>query len=394
MLQNKSFFNFCVFSLILVLTLTGCENKLLKRKNAGESENQAATSNQEQIAASVEARRSGVQKMSSCDEQYQALREYNKTDFSNCQLAVRSGEFEEKEPVKPRKQNNTVLIFDASGSMAGQVDGRSKLDIAKEAVSKYVDNLADTNVNLSVVVYGHKGNNSTSQKKNSCEGIEEVYYLGGVNSEVVKKKVAPLRATGWTPIAQSFLKAKEILSQYQGEQYNNSILLVSDGKETCDGNPIEIIKELQASGLKVTANVIGFDVGGEDERQLKNIAENGNGQYYSAKSALELEAAMQQHQAFMEKFDFKMKRFVEQLDDMVLIGNAYYECLTLLKQEEALMMLDIYADKIVSDGCAKQVEEKYYQHYDKTEKELTDKYNQSKREWQKNSQFQSASDKK
>jgi hypothetical protein len=302
-------------------------------------------------------------------------------------VEVRTGEFKESEPTKPQKQNNMVLIFDSSGSMAQMVGGKKKIDIAKEATWNFINKMNGSNINLSIIVYGHKGSNSPSQKALSCTGIDEVYYMNSIHAEVAKGKVNAFQPTGWTPIANSFKKAAEILSKYQGDAYNNSILLISDGKETCDGNPINVAKELKNSGMNVTANVIGFDVGGEDEKQLQEIAKNGAGEYFPAKSVADFELAMQKHEAFMAKFDYKMQRFTEQLDDAVLIGNTYFECLTRLKQQEALMMLDIYADKIVSDKCSGEVEKMYYTYYDDLKKTLDGKYEKGKKTWQDNSQF-------
>lgn len=321
----------------------------------------------------------------SCRNQYQAVIDYNKADFEDCSVGARTGNFEEKKVEK--KQINMIIIFDSSGSMAQKIDGRMKIDIAKEAAKKYIDQLSgDEALNLGMLVYGHKGSNSTSHKKISCEGIEEIYYMNKIYPSVAKSKIDSFGATGWTPIAQSLEKAAQMLAPYaDAEKYINTILLISDGKETCDGDPVAVAKKLNDSGLHVTANVIGFDVGGADERELQRIAENGGGEYFSVKIGADFDFAFQKHKAFMEKFDYQVGRLTEQLDDMISIGDKYFVCLMRLKKEEGLVMLDIYADKLVAPECAADAEKLYYERHDAIFKDLNEKYEGGKKQWREES---------
>jgi hypothetical protein len=277
----------------------------------------------------------------------------------------------------PQKKKNLVLIFDASGSMATKIDGKRKIDIAKEAAWKFIDQSTnEKNFSLSIIVYGHKGGNSTSQKALSCKGIEEIYYLGPVNAEVAKSKLNKFDATGWTPIAGSLKKAQEILSKYPDDE--NFILLVSDGKEMCDGDPVTTIKEIKNSGLNVKADVIGFDVGGADETQLKAIAEAGDGNYFSVSSAIDLENAFAKHKEMLNKADYKIGRVVEQLYDVSFVINNYNQCRVMLEKERAAMMLDIHASKLVGEKCESFADEQYMQRFEKYQKQIQDNYEKDK----------------
>lgn len=188
-------------------------------------------------------------------------------------------------------KSNTVLVFDSSGSMAARIGGKSKLDIAKESVGTFVDKLDTKTDNLSVVVYGHKGSSSQVGKLVSCQGIEEIYSMGTVNASLVKSKIATFSANGWTPIADSLEKAKDILLASNFPGVANSVILISDGEETCGGDPIKKARELCQSDIKVVTNVIGFNVAGSEEAQLKAVAEAGCGNYYSVNSQQELDGA-------------------------------------------------------------------------------------------------------
>ncbi len=57
-----------------------------------------------------------------------------------------------------------IIVFDASGSMAGDIDGRDKIDIAKEVISGIVPGIA-SEVELGLIAYGHR-------RKGDCDDIE------------------------------------------------------------------------------------------------------------------------------------------------------------------------------------------------------------------------------
>lgn len=308
---------------------------------------------------------------SSCQAVYEEVLKTNQHDFSECtQQAVRTGNFEEGKIIE--KINNLVIIFDSSGSMAAQLDGEAKIAIAKNAVKNYVDGLGnDKNIQLSIIVYGHKGSNSQSHKSVSCSGIEEIYYMGTVNPSVAKQKIDSFSATGWTPIAQSLHKAEDILEKnpVNGE---NFILLVSDGKETCDGDPISAVKKIRKSGMTVTANVIGFDVGGADEQQLKEIADAGGGDYFSVKNAQDFDLVFQKHENILKKAYYHVGRTVEQIYDISNIMLEYNECMAMLRREETAMMLDIHASKLVGEECTQYADAEYEKRRSDIQKALED----------------------
>lgn len=314
---------------------------------------------------------------SACHAAYEKVLGMNSFDFSECKKSViRTGKFEDGnvDPV----ENNLVIIFDASGSMAGQVEGRAKIDIAKDSVKKYIDKLGtDQSLNLSIVAYGHKGSNSAQHKGISCSGIEDIYYMGKVNAQIAKSKIDGLSSTGWTPIARSLDKAEQILKT-RPVNGKNFILLVSDGKETCDGDPIATVKRLNDSGLKITANVIGFDVGGEDEKQLKNIAEAGDGDYFSVKNAQEFDQVFQKHENILKKAHYRIGRTVEQIYDISNVVMRYNQCMTMLRREETAMMLDIHSSKLVGKNCEVYADKTYWERHGEIKGILEENFNSDK----------------
>ncbi|MGF7089306.1 hypothetical protein JOD24_003189 [Kroppenstedtia sanguinis] len=97
-------------------------------------------------------------------------------------------------------------------------------------------------------------------------------------------------ATGWTPLADAIKKSGEILKANADEKSKNVVYIVSDGLETCGGNPAKEAEALQKDGISATVNIIGFDVNNAEQQALKEVAEAGGGTFTSASSKSELES--------------------------------------------------------------------------------------------------------
>jgi len=319
-----------------------------------------------------------------CINEFNELYAVNKADLTQCSSAIRTGSFAGTDPTP--KENNVVLIFDASGSMAGKVADERKIDMAKKAVEDFVTQLSDTKVQVSVVVYGHKGDNTDANKKVSCAGIEELYTFGSADGAKMERTLKSFEPTGWTPIADALEKAYAILKPYNTDAYNNSIVLISDGIETCEGDPVAVVQSMQERGLSVTANVIGFDVDDEASEQLNAIAENGNGSYFSAASQSELDFALQKQIDFMKKFDYRMQRVSENLQDINTATELHFGCVKALEVERAKILLDIYADERVTKECAEQVDDMYSEKYEVLQQSLWNSFDAMVQEFKQKSQ--------
>ncbi len=185
-------------------------------------------------------------------------------------------------------QVNVQVLFDASGSMGAYIGSQTKMDLAKNAVKSFVSDLPE-NVNVSLRVYGHKGTGSDEDKALSCGSTEEVFPLGTYDADEFTDALSTFSPAGWTPLAGAIEAAEEDLSGQTGENVENIIYVVSDGIETCDGNPVEAAKNLNESEIQAVVNIIGFDVDDEGQRQLKQVAEAGQGKYSTVRSQQEFE---------------------------------------------------------------------------------------------------------
>lgn len=178
---------------------------------------------------------------------------------------------------------NMVFILDASGSMWGQVEGKAKMAIAKEVMADLIKDLPDK-MNVGLVAYGHR-------KKGDCNDVEELVALAPADKKALVSKVNAISPKGMTPITLSITKTVKPLKSKEGE---TTVVLVSDGKETCEGDPCALVKELKQSGVKFTMHVVGFDVTPEETKQLECIAKAGGGEYFAAKNAGEFKKAAEE----------------------------------------------------------------------------------------------------
>lgn len=149
----------------------------------------------------------------------------------------------EKTETEAKAPANVAVLLDASGSMAKRIDGVSKFNSAKKEISKFASSLPEgTQVKMSV--FGSEGNNKNSGKVQSCEAIRNVYGFQSFNEQSFLNSLNTIGPTGWTPIAKALNEAKSSFDQLdaKGEKV---VYLLTDGEETCGGNPIKTAKELQ-----------------------------------------------------------------------------------------------------------------------------------------------------
>lgn len=183
-------------------------------------------------------------------------------------------------PPAPRR---VLLMLDASGSMAGRQNGQTKLVIAQDALVDFATRL-EGDAQVALRVYGHRGGNREQDKAESCRASDLLQPFAPRDPAAFETAVRSFQPSGFTPIASSLDAAAHDFADGGANAQGNVIYLVSDGVETCDGDPVAAARALRASGIGVVVNVIGFDVDAAAERQLRSVADAGGGDYLSARS--------------------------------------------------------------------------------------------------------------
>ncbi len=144
---------------------------------------------------------------------------------------------------------DAILILDASGSMWGRVDGQTKISAARKAVDSILSKWKPSD-RLGLMAYGHR-------TKGDCRDIELVVPVGDFDAGKIRSAVRGLNPKGKTPMADSLRAAAQALRSSENKA---TVILVSDGIETCSPDPCAVAAELKKAGVNFTAHVIGFDV--------------------------------------------------------------------------------------------------------------------------------------
>lgn len=224
-----------------------------------------------------------------------------------------------KQEVEPGK---AIILLDASTSMLKNIQGKQKMVVAKTAAGRFANTIGMTH-EVSLIVYGHAGSETNAGKAESCSTIEEIYPMQKFDAKKFSETVNSVEAKGWTPIAGAIKTAREKMT---GTTDNVVLYIISDGAETCDGDPVAEAKAFASEKEGRKVNIIGFDVDTAGENSLKQIADAGNGEYISAKTIEDLNDSIKKtwvpsSQEIMSKSNSLLKHWGQMYDSMVEITN-------------------------------------------------------------------------
>jgi hypothetical protein len=179
------------------------------------------------------------------------------------------------------------IIMDASNSMTGLVGKETKIAAARRVLSQTINGLPDT-MRVGLRVYGHRF--ATDDYDNACGDTQLLAPIGPVNKAALVGLVNKIQTKGRTPLVLSVLEAIKDFEKIS----NGSIILVTDGIESCKGDIKSIAPAIKKAGLELEVNIVGFDIkeaGGRQE--LESIARSTGGRYLDAKDAATLLSALQ-----------------------------------------------------------------------------------------------------
>ena len=174
-----------------------------------------------------------------------------------------------------------LLILDASGSMNAKLpNGETRMAVAQRAI-KGVAGFIPAQAQLSLRMYGAQ---SPASRKN-CQDTHVAVPFGAASAGAgaITASVDGAKAQGYTPIAYSLGQAA---NDFPADAKERVIVLVSDGKETCQGDPVVAAKALAAKGI--TVHTVGFVVDTAARGQLQAIARMTGGTYFDAPVGPEL----------------------------------------------------------------------------------------------------------
>ena len=195
---------------------------------------------------------------------------------------------------------DAMLVFDASGSMAEM--GYNGLDLprifeARTALHEVLPRVTPLR-NIGLVVYG------PGQEEEMCNNVELRLPPLPDAAGAILAEIDSTEPDGSTPLTRAVSEAADAL---QGGSRKGTVVLVTDGKETCGGATCNLATQL--SRTDVTVHVIGFKVRakrwawqGADANPNPDVeisvarclADRTGGLYVSAETTEELVRALQQ----------------------------------------------------------------------------------------------------
>ena len=182
---------------------------------------------------------------------------------------------------------SVLLILDASGSMNAKLpNGETRIAVAQRAI-KGVAGFVPAQAQLSLRMYGAQS--PASQKNCQDTNLAVPFGPASASGGAITASVDGAKAQGYTPIAYSLGQAA---NDFPADAKERVIVLVSDGKETCQGDPVVAAKALAAKGI--TVHTVGFIVDTAARGQLQAIAQATGGTYFDAPVGPELPDTLKQ----------------------------------------------------------------------------------------------------
>lgn len=144
-------------------------------------------------------------------------------------------------------------MLDGSGSMLAGWENTRRIHVAKKLLSHFVDSLR-TNEDLEVAlrVYGHQ----FDRRLNRCNDSKLEVPFGKDNHDAIVQKLRIIEPKGNTPIAYSLEQAAGDFPA--GNDARNIIIIITDGIESCDGDPCAVSLALQKKGIFLRPFIIGI----------------------------------------------------------------------------------------------------------------------------------------
>lgn len=180
------------------------------------------------------------------------------------------------------------IILDASGSMHNKLrSGETRLNLSKKALEEFV-RVADPAAMIALRAYGHQ----SVKERHDCTDTRLLTGFGSLytHREKMVLQANGLKAQGNSPITFALAEAaKDFPADFRGDMV---IVLVSDGRETCKGDPCVLAQALAKERGKLVIHTIGFNADSLARQQLECIAKSTGGKYLLADDAVHLAKAL------------------------------------------------------------------------------------------------------
>lgn len=185
---------------------------------------------------------------------------------------------QQKLPEKTR----ILFLLDGSGSMLAKWENTYRITVAKKLLSDFVDSLrSDQNLELALRVYGHQ----YDRRLRRCDDTKLEAPFSINNHDRIINVLKNLGPKGTTPIAHALEQAANDFPS--GGDTRNIIIIITDGIESCDGDPCAVSLALQRKGIFLKPFIIGIGMDAQFEEQFGCM-----GSFYDAANITEFRKAL------------------------------------------------------------------------------------------------------
>jgi len=174
---------------------------------------------------------------------------------------------------------NILIMLDTSSSMTDPFEGSQKIAVAKSVLIDLLPQIPDS-ANVALRAFQRR-----------CGTTRLVVPMQPLDRAYLSSQIMTIGAGGLTPLAYNIEQAG---GDFQGSVGSNLIVLLSDGRDTCGGDPAGAARQLIRSGLDVVIHVVGFDLADDPEarEELQAIAAVSGGEYRPADTSEQLRNAL------------------------------------------------------------------------------------------------------
>jgi Ca-activated chloride channel family protein len=187
---------------------------------------------------------------------------------------------------------DAMLVFDASGSMAGNVDSgiattKPRINEVRAALAKVLPSVTRFR-RVGLITYG-------PGPYRQCNVKLELKPMADAAAPIMSA-VNALNPAGKTPLSEAVQQAADVLD-YRAKP--GVIVVITDGEETCGGKPCELGTRLHKEAAQLTVHVIGFRMkdyswtGEQSILDAKCLAEQTGGLYINADREQDLVEALE-----------------------------------------------------------------------------------------------------
>lgn len=181
-------------------------------------------------------------------------------------------------PIQPGDEPEVVMIIDGSGSMRQALGGSaSRLEAAKRAAEAMIRGLP-SGVDVGLVDFSACGQ---VRRDKFYSTPERGALVGEINA------ISPKQGT---PLADAIRRAGTVAS----DSAPSVLVIVSDGGDSCGGDPCAVARSLKAAKPNVTINVIDLSDSPRERQVLQCIASAGGGRVLSPSDTTDMTRKMKE----------------------------------------------------------------------------------------------------